>query len=38
MKLVICKPQGYSTIDGLLREFWALRAYLNAKLKSEVGI
>ena len=24
MKLVICKPEGYSTIGGLLREFWAL--------------
>lgn len=24
MKLVICKPQGYYSISGLLREFWAL--------------
>jgi hypothetical protein len=24
MKLVICKPQGYYSIAGLLREFWAL--------------
>ena len=24
MRLVICKPQGYYSIDGLLREYWAL--------------
>ena len=24
MKLVICKPEGYYSISGLLREFWAL--------------
>ena len=24
MKLVICEPDGYNSISGLLREFWAL--------------